>query len=124
MPNPAKLTTIARGGIEPLFDRALQQVVDNVKDVNTDPKKSRRIVITLKCTPYPDRSGVQISASIETKLQSPDGVEGTIFIGKEGGRNRAYTQDIKQGDLFPADKTDDDEDEDAPAQPIHSAQPN
>ena len=33
----------------------------------------------------------------------------TVYIGRDGQRLRGYTQDIKQGDLFVADKDEDDD---------------
>jgi hypothetical protein len=119
----ANLLTIAGGGTKVLFDRAIQMVIENIKDPNTDAKKKRKIVLTFDCEPYADRSGFHVEAAVETKLQAPQGVSGTVYIGRDGQRLRGYTQDIKQGDLFAADKTED-EDPATGADPTIALPPN
>jgi hypothetical protein len=109
----ANLLTIAGGGTKVLFDRAIQLVIENIKDPNTDAKKKRKVVLTFECEPYADRSGFHVEAAVETKLQAPQGVSGTVYIGREGQRFRGYTQDIKQGDLFASDKDEGDDDPEA-----------
>ncbi len=122
MASEAKLTNIARGGALALFDRALQKVTENIKDVNTDALKKRRITMVFECVPYKDRSGFDINVAVETKMPGPDGVRGTVYIGKEGQCFRAFTQDIRQNELFPgnspAEEEEEEEQSQAPASPV------
>lgn len=99
-PAEATLRSIARGGAQELFGRELDKVLENVRDINTDVKKKRKVTMTFEFVPYEDRSGVQCNIKTKTELAGANGVTGTIFIVKQGQKYRGFTQDIRQGDLF------------------------
>lgn len=104
----ANLYSIGRGGAEALFERELQRVITNIKDINTDPKKKRKLELSFVFEPYADRSGANCNISVKTSLQTPNGVAGTIYIGNLGNSFKAFTQDIRQGDLFEAEEPEGD----------------
>lgn len=114
-PVEANLHTIGRGGAAELFERELQRVLENIKDANTDPKKKRKIKLTFELEPYADRSGANCNIRVETTLQTPNGVSGTVYIGRLGNAYRGFTQDIRQGDLFNSGERGDDPEESASA---------
>lgn len=113
-PIEASIMTIGNGGALELFDRELARVLANIKDVNTDPKKRRKISLNFQFDPHPDRSGAQCIITVETKMPSVNGVAGSIYIGRQGNNFRAFTQDIRQGGLFDEDQSGDEAEEPKP----------
>lgn len=96
----AELLTICRGAALELFQSALAQINQNIKDPNTSPSKKRSINIKFEFSPYKDRSGAEVLIGVETKLSSHQGVNGTIFLCKTQTGFEAFTQDISQLEMF------------------------
>lgn len=96
----ADLVTLCNGAALELFQSGLSQAVQNIKDPNTSATKKRVITIKFELTPYVDRSGANIVVGVETKLSSHNGVNGSMFIHKQGQQFEAFTQDARQVSLF------------------------
>lgn len=94
------LGNICGGAAEEVFGRVLQEVLENVADVNTDPKKSRRVTLTFDITPSNDRSVAEVSFVCTSKLVSVPAVKASIFISDKGGHVTAYPSDQRQEKLF------------------------
>lgn len=60
-------------------DYALEQVLANINDVNTDDKKKRAINIKLEFTPQNNRQEIKMSVQTVVKLTPADPVETTLF---------------------------------------------
>jgi hypothetical protein len=96
----ADLVSLCNGAALELFQSALNQVNQNIKDPNTSATKKRSITIKFDMTPYVDRSGANIVVNVESKLSSHNGVNGSMFIHKQAGVFEAFTQDTRQIAMF------------------------
>lgn len=79
------LNTIKGGALIEQFDRALDQVVDNLSDVNTTTKV-REIVLTVKVKTNNDRTFLEIEGGVKTKLagQEPIGTTADLTFDDRG----------------------------------------
>lgn len=93
------LTNLAQGGLVELFDHEMGRVMANIKDVNADPRKKRRITITLDMEPYSDRSGAEITVKVESKLIAVNAIKSNLFVSMVDGQFTAFTRDIRQQEL-------------------------
>jgi hypothetical protein len=96
----ADLISICRGAAMELFQSALTQVNNNIKDPNTSADKKRKIVLSFEFAPYIDRSGGNVTVKVETKLSSHQGVDGSFYLRKNGPTIEAFTQDDRQMGIF------------------------
>lgn len=63
-----KLSEIGKGTLEDRFQKALNEVVDNLRDLTTDEKKAREINIKIKFKPNEKRDLFTITAVVTNKL--------------------------------------------------------
>ena len=98
------LETICGGGLPELFQRELNDVMANIADVNTDPKKPRRITITVEVHPGPDRTNCNLELGITSKTVPVVKVMGSLYISKKGEKFEGYSSDIRQQDIFREDE--------------------
>lgn len=62
------LLDLMEGGVKELADRDLQRVLENLKDVNTDPKKARSISVKFTLTGDDARDSVNVRVQVDSKL--------------------------------------------------------
>lgn len=74
---------MARGAIMEQVDIEVGKIVDNILDLNTDPKKKRQLQLTVDFTPSGDRSQVAITATAKSKLLPNNAVQTTIYVGAD-----------------------------------------
>lgn len=67
------------GKIMEKADYALEQVLANINDVNTDEKKKREITIKLTFIPQNDRSEIKMTVQTNVKLTPVNPIETTLF---------------------------------------------
>lgn len=79
------LLDMMNGGIKELADRDLQRVLENLKDVNTDPKKARSISVKFTLTSDDNRDCVKVRVQVESKLAPVKAQETTLDIGYDAG---------------------------------------
>lgn len=77
----ASILEMARGAIMEQVDCEVSKIVDNIIDVNTDPKKKRQLVLTVEFAPSADRSVVSVSATAKSKLQPCNAIQTSLFVG-------------------------------------------
>ena len=94
------IMTICGGAVPEVFEKAFQEIIDNIDDPNTDEKKPRRIVMAFEFAPMNDRSKVNIKFGVVTKPVPVCHVESHMILTKQTGRLEAFTTDIKQEELF------------------------
>ena len=98
------LETICGGGVPELFERELKDVMKNIADVNTDPKKPRRITMTVDIHPSPDRTTCALEFGITSKTMPVVKMAGSLYISAKGEKFEAFTSDIRQQDIFEQDE--------------------
>lgn len=95
------LATLGDGAAIERFDLALQEVLDNIQDINTDPKKAREVVMKVKISPDQDRAVGKVSVEVVTKIAPVIPFGTHVFMGKNAsGRGIACEVDPKQGGIF------------------------
>lgn len=78
------LATICGGAVQTKIDRALERVVENILDANTDPKKKR--TITLKITMFPneeDYQDIAVAADVSMQLAPEKRVSTEFFVDRD-----------------------------------------
>lgn len=82
------LSSIGSGAASELFEHAIRRVLDNIADVNTDPKSKREINLKFLFVPNDERSMIATAINCETKVAPPKGLDTVLFSGvkKDGGR--------------------------------------
>ena len=102
MTTPAEPTlgTLAGGAAEELFDAALRAVLDNISDVNTDPKAARKIVIEIAFLPDEERRMGVAAIKCSTKLAGMRPVTAGVYFGRHQGRFM-LVEAPRQDDMFP-----------------------
>lgn len=101
-PQPQVLTldNIKGGAVSELFSAELSRVLENIDDINTDPKQKRTITLTVSLEPDSNRENVEIKAKCVSKLAGLMTVSTKAFIGKRDGRLVAVENDPLRGGLF------------------------
>lgn len=66
--NKVNLTEMARGAILEQFEIEMEKVLKNIIDPNTDPKKARKIQLTVQFKPTEDRDIAYIQAQAKSTL--------------------------------------------------------
>ena len=98
------LETVGGGALTELFQRDLNTVLSNISDPNTSAKSMRKITVEIVFKPDEDRKAATITVASKAQLAGTREVSGQIFIGKEKGEPVAYTNDVRQEDMFPEGK--------------------
>lgn len=82
-----KLGEIAKGALEEQFEAEFQNVLKNIADPNTDPKKARKVTITLTLKPNEKRNIAGMSFQTKTTLVPSKAIESNICIDKDKNGN-------------------------------------
>lgn len=97
------LNTVAGGAGKELFQHALAQVLDNIRDVNTGLEK-RAITLKFEFAPK-ERSGDKVRSEMEVTCRSSVKLAGVLphsshaFIERDGQGFRALTNDVRQEEI-------------------------
>jgi len=76
------LAGIGGGATIERFDLGLQAALDNIQDPNTDPKKPRKVILTLTINPDQDRNYGKYTIDVQTKLAPIMPHPGRVFMGR------------------------------------------
>jgi hypothetical protein len=90
------LATIAKGAAEQLFEKAQREVLDNIRDANTDAEQKRTITLTIEYHPDERREGADVIVKIASKLASIIPSSTRIYIGGRPRERYAVEHDPKQ----------------------------
>ena len=72
------LSHLAEGVLQEKMDKELEKVFDNILDLNTEAKKKRTVTITLTMSANEERTVVDTTMDIKSKLAPQAGVATTI----------------------------------------------
>lgn len=98
------LEEIGLGVVTEKYDDELCKVIDNILDLNTDPKTIREINIKLKMKPDPEnREKVSLEALVSSKLAPTKTYVSSVTVGidRRSGEMAAIEQVAQQQELFP-----------------------
>lgn len=77
----SNILEMARGAIMEQVGVETAKIIDNILDVNTDPKKKRTLNISVDFIPSSERSQVVVIANAKSKLQPNNAIQTTMFVG-------------------------------------------
>lgn len=95
------LHNVANGAAGELFDKAMNEVLDNILDDNREATEARKITLTFEVKANRERNMAVISVQSATKLAPVQVAAATLFLRVEKGKGKAYTHNIHQPSLFP-----------------------
>lgn len=78
--------TLADGAIIEKLNLEIQRVVQNIADINADPKKKRKIVLTLVFAPKAN-GYVPVEIKADSTLAPYNPCEANIYVGKDDDDN-------------------------------------
>lgn len=93
------LDNLAGGAASEIFERELNSVARNIADQNTDPKKTRKIVLTISFTPDENREEVKLSVSAKATIVPVKPANKTIHLGKLDGKPTLFANNQRQGEF-------------------------
>ncbi len=95
------IANLKEGAAIERFDLALQEVLDNIQDPNTDAKKVRTVTLKLSLQPDDDRNVGKYTVSVISGLSPVKPFAGNLFMGRDRtGRGHATEAVSRQQDLF------------------------
>ena len=94
------LINLNNGACVEIFDRDLQAIMDNIKDINTDAESARSITLTVTFKPNPDRTGAVAVVDSKVRVAGVKANRGSIFIINDKGKPVGYPKDPRQDVLF------------------------
>ncbi|WP_144499275.1 replication terminator protein [Bacillus sp. FDAARGOS_235] len=81
------LNTFADGALAERFHQEFERVMENMADLNTDPKKARRIVLTLSFAGDKKRDVWNCQVQATSKLAPTEAVESKILLDMDQNGN-------------------------------------
>lgn len=114
-PNHINIETLAGGAFTEKLNEALLEVAKNIQDPNTEATAKRGITVNIKFVPQKNRSVVNTSIAVTTKLAASEEIDTQMMMGvnvKTGAIEVAecYSGQIAgQMSLMDTEKTDDDQ---------------
>lgn len=102
------LSEMANGAVNERFNYELQKVVENICDPNTDPKKKRKITLTMVIEPDAKREQAHISIETKTTLApaQPDLTTLIIGVDKNGQQTARELKSGIKGQTFIDEEND------------------
>ncbi len=87
---------MAAGAIEEKVDYEVTRVIDNILDLNTDPKAKRKISITLTFQPDAERKHINIQAEAKSTLAPTAAVATSMMITADGNGEMVVAEMVPQ----------------------------
>jgi len=75
-----KLDELMDGALTERFNYEMDRVLQNVFDLNADPKKKRQIQIVIEITPNERRDAAEFKVDVKSKLAQPMPVAQTVML--------------------------------------------
>ena len=105
MENKLSVATIKGGAAVELVDAAIQQVLENVIDPNTDAKAKRKVTLTLSFSPDRERESMRVNLDVKTSTAPHESVGTIAFIAHTG--DGVIAVETRQRKLFEKPKSGD-----------------
>ncbi len=74
------LDELMDGAVAERFNLKLAEVFDNIYDLNTNPKKTRKVVLTLSIVPNERRDACDFKVNVENKLAPYEDMTKTVML--------------------------------------------
>lgn len=96
MNNMISLDNFADGALAEKFNLALVEVLNNIRDMNTDFKPKRKVTLELTIVPSEDRELAEVIINTKTKLAPAKAVPAILIIDTDGRGNALASEFKKQ----------------------------
>lgn len=90
------LANLAKGAAMELFEIELEKVLENIADVNRDPKKPRELNILIKFTPTESPNIILVDVGIKPKLSAFNSIKTHISFGRNENTRRMEAHEIQR----------------------------
>lgn len=91
--NKVELHEIVGGALQEKFNKAFENVVENLQDANTSFKVKRKITITLDFTQNESRDDVHVDVAVVEKLAPQAPMTTSFAIGKDLQSGKVYAEE-------------------------------
>lgn len=92
------LETLAGGAFTEKLNEALMKVAENIQDPNTEATAKRGITVNIKLAPNKNRSMVNASISVSTKLAAAEAIDAQLVMGLN--MKTGKTEIAEYGDIY------------------------
>lgn len=96
MSNEIKLSALAGGAVDERFNLELQKVLDNIRDLNTEAKKKRKITLEIVIEPNEQRDLGVVAVTAKTTLAPALDIGTTLIIDSDQS-NVVRASELKSG---------------------------
>jgi uncharacterized protein YuzE len=96
MPNIVDLNSFANGAMAERFNQELQKVLDNIVDPNTDPKKARKVTLTVTINSNENRELANVSVKADSKLLPAKNIETQLLMDYDS-KGKVTGAELKSG---------------------------
>lgn len=87
-----KLDELMDGALTERFNYEMERVLNNVFDMNTDPRKKRQVQIVIDITPNERRDAAEFKVDVKSKLAPPVAIAQTVMIYQDDSGNVTATE--------------------------------
>lgn len=77
------MDTFANGAVQERLNLELAKALENIADLNTDPKKARTVQLSIKITPAENRQTAAVDVTAKTTLAPAKAIPATIILDKD-----------------------------------------
>ncbi|UJS28471.1 replication terminator protein [Macrococcoides canis] len=89
------LNTILDGAVQEQFDLAMEEVLKNIHDPNTEPGIARKVNVTFKISSNPARETLNVEVDTKTSLVGKQPVMATLLTGEDA--SGVHARELKSG---------------------------
>lgn len=94
--NRESVLRMAQGAFEERVDRAMAEAIDNILDPNTKATAKRSITLNIELRPDEERSRIEVSVSVKTKLATLNPVPTSLAIVADGNGELVVAEMVPQ----------------------------
>lgn len=92
------LSKIANTALQEKVDKELEKVLENILDLNTEAKATRKVTITLTMSTDDERTVVKTGMEVKSTLAPQKGVATTVIVGRDD-TGKIHANELKSGIL-------------------------
>jgi hypothetical protein len=96
MPNIVDLNDFAGGAVAERFNLELQKALENIADPNTDPKKARKVTLTVTLTGNENRDIASVKVQTKSTLAPAKDTETAIVLDYDS-KGKVTGAELKSG---------------------------
>ena len=90
------LSKIANTALQEKVDKELEKVLENILDLNTEAKATRKVTITLTMSTDDERTVVKTGMEVKSNLAPQKGVATTVIVGRDD-TGKIHANELKSG---------------------------